>query len=184
MTEAEKETEAEKKTTKATEKAEESEESSEDPQENANEGVLADCAVELMDNMASIWRPLSGDVTIDESDTIEYDGRNYSKLININNFDSVDDLKGSIDATCAGDLYDQFIDSVDRSFIEQDGSLYTCSQARGFYIFRTEEGVTISDATDEEFTATCNKFDDMNGIGSAHFVMTNGGWRMDSYEFK
>ena len=169
-------------TKKETEQVTEAEESS-NVSQDIDESVLTDSAVELMDNMARIWRPTSGGVTVDESDTIEIDGRNYSKVIEINGFDSVDALKELIGATCAGDMYDELCSSVDHYFVEQNEKLYTCSLARGFYIFRTEEGVTITDATDEGFTAICNLGDDMYGKGSAHFIMTNDGWRMDSFEF-
>lgn len=149
-----------------------------------SEDDMKDAAVTLMNNMTRVWKMFSGFITCDESDTIEHDGRTYEKVTDLGGFETVDMLKEFVDMTCTGSVRDDLYSSIDGSIIEKDGILYAYSPARGYMTFRTEDGVTLSDVTDDSFTATCNIDDEYNGKSRAHFVLVDGSFLMDDYKFE
>ena len=189
---AEKVTEkAAEKVTEATEKAAETEETEAETHESGEEELvitedeMKGPAVTLMDCMTRLWKLFAGDMTLDESDTIEVDGTTFARVIDFGFFGdyNVEKLKAFIDITCIDHVRDELYAEIDSKIIEKDGNLYAYNPARGYNIFRTEEGVTLSDITSNSFTATCNASDQMTGTGSAHFVLVNGIFLMDHYEF-
>ena len=182
-----KETKAEKEDKPQTETKEKTKEETESETEEAEESVdtetLSREAVMRMDNVTTLLGMFAGMVTVDESDTIESDGKTYTRAVSVSGYESIEGIKGFIDENCTGSLKDFLYDNTDGCFIEKDGVLYSNSPARGYYIFRTGSGVKLSDVSENSFTASTVESDQMYGTGSAHFVYENGSWLMDSYDF-
>ena len=99
---------------------------------------------------------------------------------------TVEDLRQFIYETCSGKAREEFLNTLETyqsCYAEKDGELYYKPAGRGFLMFVTEGGVTVTDPAMNYFTATTNKDDEMNPFGRAVFHFDGDHWTVESYEF-
>ena len=89
-----------------------------------------------------------------------------------------------INDTCSGKVKDDLINDMNNSFMEKDGTLYVFVTAHGFTIFPTQNGVKLSNVTEDSFTAVTNDSSDLDGQGKAEFVKSGDKWLIDSCSFE
>ena len=137
-----------------------------------------DVAVSKINDLNDIIRLTN---VMDESDSTE----GFVKVED-ERFRSVDDLRRFIIDTCSGEAREKFLnymDSYPNCYMEKDGELYYKPAGRGFYIFVTDGGVTVTNPAMDYFVATTNEDDEMNPFLRALFHSENGNWTIESYEY-
>ena len=98
-------------------------------------------------------------------------------------FGTMDSFTAYIEDICADPLRSELLKGCGECLTEQDGALYAKQSGRSFFMFRTDGGVTISDADASRFTAETVDGDDLYGPGRAVFVYDGGTWRIESYTY-
>ena len=152
---------------------------------------LEDVAIEKMNTLTFLMRSMSGgggNLELDRSRTVTVDGKTYAKItdarFSINSLGRAA-FERLVEETLSGTEKEQWGDVFDDCLIEQDGQTYVLiSQAHGYYSFDTESGVTITQQTENSFTAVTNAHDAMNGSSPTNFVFDGTNWTFESYDFQ
>ena len=152
---------------------------------------MEDVAVERMNTMTFLMRSMSGgggDLELDRSRTVTVDGKTYAMITDtrfaINSLGKAA-FERLVEETLSGTEKEQWGDVLDDCLIEQDGQTYVLiSKAHGYFSFDTESGVTITQQTENSFTAVTNAYDMMNGRGTTNFVFDGTNWTFESYDFQ
>lgn len=180
-TTAEATTEAETTTDVTTVEATEVESLTDGDSENAE---LEQVAIKKMDALTKLNGYMSGKIDYDENDIVK--DENGEDLIRVveTGINSIADIESLVNDTCAGEMKDDFLKSVNSTFVEKDGKLYFYHTARGFYIFPTAGGVKVSDVTENSFTAETVDSSDLDGRGKAKFVKDGDNWLIETSSFE
>ena len=149
--------------------------------------TLEDIAVEKMNNLTFLMRSMAGgggDLKIDRSQTVTAAGQTYARLTDsrfgISSLGKAA-FERLLEETLSGPEKEQWRDVLNENIIEQDGQPYILiSNAHGYYSFETGSGVTITQQTENSFTAVTKDRNMMDGDGTANFVFDGTNWTIES----
>ena len=149
---------------------------------------LEDVAVEKMNNLTFLMKSFSGgggDLETDPNRTVT-DGNETYTLVTDDRF-AISSLgkiafERLLEENVTGTEYTHWKAVLDDCFRED--SYILTSSGHGYHTFETAHGVTITDQTDNSFTATTNDSNQLDGTGIAHFVFDGTNWAIESYVFQ
>ena len=98
-------------------------------------------------------------------------------------FDTSEELLAAIDSITAGNLNETLHKEYIENVVDVKGELCVKQQGRSFFSFPLATGVTISDQTNESFTAKTNSASDLFGYGTAFFGKEDGKWYVVHYQY-
>lgn len=98
-------------------------------------------------------------------------------------FDTSEELLAAIDSITAGNLNETLHKEYIENVVDVKGELCVKQQGRSFFNFPLATGVTISDQTNESFTAKTNSASDLFGYGTAFFGKEDGKWYVVHYQY-
>ena len=149
---------------------------------------LEDVAAEKMNNLTFLMKSMSGgggDLETDPARTVTEGNETYTLVTDerfaINSLGKIA-FERLLEETVSGTEYTHWKAMLDDCFRED--SYILTSGAHGFHTFETGHGVTISDQTDNSFTATTKDSNQLDGTGIAHFVFDGTNWTIESYDFQ
>ena len=149
---------------------------------------LEDVAAEKMNNLTFLMKSMSGgggDLETDLARTVTEGNETYTLVTDerfaINSLGKIA-FERLLEETVSGTEYTHWKALLDDCFRED--SYILTSGAHGFHTFETGHGVTISDQTDNSFTATTKDSNQLDGTGIAHFVFDGTNWTIESYDFQ
>lgn len=114
--------------------------------------------------------------------TEDTEDENFARITN-SRFKNYDDVCDFIKATVSGKLREELLGEAANAVLLVNDKLCVKKTGRSFYQFRTDEGVIITQKTDVTFTATTVTSDELYGMGQAFFILKDGDWYIDFYQF-
>ena len=139
-------------------------------------------AIKKMDDLQWICTVLSGFLKYDETDSFTVGMETFAK-VNDPRFTSLEDFNTLIKNTCTGDVRDFFLENTSRHFKTKDGVLYTSTGAKGAEIFDTDKGIVITMTSDKSFNAVSNSYNHIWGGSRVKFILEDGKWLINGYDF-
>ena len=141
------------------------------------EGDLHKIAAQKMDDLSTIFAIMNASPQYTEPVNDE-----YAKITD-ERFNTLYDFHVLVESTVYGDLRNDILVESSEAFRDIDGSLCVKRTGRSFYIFRTQDGVELSDTTRSAFTATTVADDQLYGKGTANFIWKDNDWFITDYRF-
>ncbi|MCR5708164.1 MAG: hypothetical protein K6G82_07810 [Ruminococcus sp.] len=141
------------------------------------EGDLHTIAKQKMDDLSTILAIMNASPQYTEPINDE-----YAKITDTR-FNMLYDFHVLVEATVYGDLRNDILVESSENIVDINGSLCVKRTGRSFYIFRTQDGVELSDTTRSAFTATTIAGDELYGKGTANFIWKDNEWFITDYRF-